>query len=312
MDRKVNRRRALQAVVFGTLAPWFATRSYAAAVTPLPIKSALGALEFARGGRLGVTLLDVDSGLHVGWRTTEHFGLCSTFKLPLAGLVLREADRDALRLDEFVPYGRSDLVPFSPVTEVELARGGMTVEALVRATQTTSDNTAANLLLGKLGGPAGFTSRLRDLGDTETRLDRLEPDLNRVQPREERDSTTPLAMARTVARLMTTDALSLESRARLKQWTLDTRTGLKRIRAGLPANWAAGDKTGTCIGAGLPKRINDVAIAWPPGRGPVIVTAYYESPDPTDAVTDQDESSLARVGSLAAEWITTVASGGML
>ena len=45
----------------------------------------------------------------------------------------------------------------------------------------------------------------------------------------------------------------------------------KALRAGLPQGWRAGDKTGTGLDEGVPDRINDVAIFWPPGHAPVVV-----------------------------------------
>ena len=309
MSDMISRRRALQAALFGSLLPWFGLRQGALAASLLPLDSALAALEFARGGRLGVAVLDVDSGRHAGWRADERFALCSTFKLLLAGLVLREADRGALRLDEVIRYTRADLVDFSPVTEAQLERGGMTIEQLARAAQTTSDNTAANLLLGRLGGPVAFTVLLQEIGDQNTHLDRYEPELNVLRRGDTRDTTTPLAMARTTARLLAGDALSAEARASLRQWTIETQTGARRIRAGLPSGWEAGDKTGTFAGKGLPKRVNDVAIVWPPQRGPLVIAAFHESAEPGDAVTDDDESVLARVGALAAGWNPAAPAG---
>ena len=121
----------------------------------------------------------------------------------------------------------------------------MTISALAEAAQVTSDNVAANLLLARLGGPTGFTARLRELGDRQTRLDRLEPELNLVLPGDERDTTTPRAMAETASRLLTGDVLTPASREQLIDWMVKTRTGDRRIRAGLPKDWRAGDKTGT-------------------------------------------------------------------
>jgi len=59
-----------------------------------------------------------------------------------------------------------------------------------------SDNTAANLLLRTVGGPAAVTAYLRALGDPVTRLDRNEPALNEAKPGDVRDTTTPSALAR--------------------------------------------------------------------------------------------------------------------
>ena len=267
--------------------------------------ASLAALEQASGGRLGVQVLDTGTGATFGHRTDERFGMCSTFKLPLAAVVLREVDQGRLRDDQWVPYGPADLLGHAPVTRERVAQGGMTLAALAHAIQTTSDNTAANLLLGLLGGPAGFTARLREGGDTVTRLDRLEPEMNRVVAGDPRDTTTPAAMAATVARQLTGDALSAASRARLVAWMVETRTGLRRVRAGLPPAWQAGDKTGTAMAPGMADKVNDVAIAWPPGRAPIVVAAFHETARSGSAdLRPQDEAVLASVGRLAAGWVT--------
>ena len=272
-------------------------------VEHLDVDGALTEVEVASGGRLGVYLLDTGSGRSSGIRVDERFGMCSTFKLLLAAAILREADAGRIDLDRFVEYGKADLVPHAPVTEVNLDKGGMTVAALAEATQLTSDNVAANLLLGLLGGPQGFTAILRAMGDTVTRIDRLEPTMNLVPAGEVRDTTTPRAMAESVARIMTGEWLSAASRARLEQWTVATATGRKRIRAGLPADWRAGDKTGTGIAPGMANKHNDVAIVWPPDRAPVVIAAYFEAGGHFRSMRPEDDAVLAEVGRIAAQWI---------
>ena len=270
---------------------------------PAALPQALAALEQRAGGRLGVAVLDTGSGALLGHRQDERFGLCSTFKLALAGVVLRLIDQGRLKADQWVPYTQADLQSYAPVAKQHLAQGGMTVQALAEATQTTSDNTAANLLLALMDGPAGLTQHLRDLGDTTTRLDRLEPAMNLVPVGELRDTTTPAAMARTTAALLTGQALSPASRARLADWMVATQTGLKRLRATLPPGWRAGDKTGTAMAPGMVDKYNDVAIFWPPahtGRAPVIVTAYYDTAKAHEqGIRAQDEAVLAEVGQWA-------------
>src|SRR3546814_2455605 len=132
---------------------------------------------------------------YLGHRTDERFALCATFKWPLSAVVLKAIDDGKLTLDRRIPYGKADLLPNSPVTESHVGKGGMTVGDLMEATITTSDNAAANLLLRLVGGPDAVTRQFRAWGDPVTRLDRLEPPLNRVGPDELRDTTTPAAMA---------------------------------------------------------------------------------------------------------------------
>lgn len=263
----------------------------------------LAALEAAAGGRLGVAALDTGSGRTLSHRGDERFGMCSTFKLALAAVILRECDRGRLSLEQRVVYGPGDMVPYAPVTSVHLARGWMTVGALAEATQTTSDNVAANLLLGLIGGPEGFTAKLREAGDEVTRLDRLEPAMNRVPEGEIRDTTTPLAYARTVAGFVAGDGLDAASQRRLVDWTVATRTGTRRLRAGLPSDWRAGDKTGTGMAPGMPDKYNDVAIAFPPGRAPLVIAAYYESPRRSEEIRAEDEAVLASAARIVVEWL---------
>jgi beta-lactamase class A len=146
----------------------------------------------------------------------------------------------------------------------------MTIGALAQAAITVSDNTAANLLLAKLGGPAGFTEFVRSLGDPVTRLDRAEPALNSNDPGDVRDTTSPRAMVELMRQILCGDALKSTSRERLLTWLRASETGKDRLRAGLPHDWIIGDKTGT----GQRGAVNDVAIALPPGRAPILIAAY--------------------------------------
>jgi beta-lactamase class A len=296
----ITRRTILTAA---TLAPFIAS---AIARTPVtPPQGRLKSLEEAtKGGRLGVAIVDTAFGGVVGHRLDERFAMCSTFKMPLAAAILHKADKGELKLDEVLAYSKKDMVFHAPVTESNLGKGGMTIRELAQATQETSDNVAANLLMKRLGGPEAVTKIWRVWGDTITRIDNYEPAMNRVKPGEDRDCTTPQAMADLTAKILTSDALKPQSRNLLIRWMVDTQTGLKRIRAGLPKTWKAGDKTGT--GAGnkdIGNKTNDVAIAWPPGRPPVIVAAFLESPYHGDDIRDEDQRVLSDVGRIAASWL---------
>nr|WP_239002918.1 class A beta-lactamase [Rhodovastum atsumiense] len=252
----------------------------------------LAALEREHGGRLGVAVLDVATGHRIAYRAEERFPLCSTFKVLAAALVLARVDRGKERLDRRVVFSREDIRPWSPVTEKHPGAPGMTLAELCEAAVTLSDNTAGNLLLGSFGGPAGLTGFARALGDDVTRLDRFETALNEGTPGDPRDTTTPAAMLGNMRRIMVGDALSESSRTQLAGWLLGSRTGGRRLRAGFPPDWRVGDKTGG-NGTGV---ANDIAIAWPPGGGALLVAAYYaESPGPEE----RRNAVLAEVGRIA-------------
>jgi beta-lactamase class A len=252
--------------------------------------------------RLGVCFLDTATGEATGNRMNEHFAMCSTFKLALVAACLRQADQGRLDLAQVLTYSEADLLPWAPVTRRNLASGGMSIGALAQAAQELSDGVAANLLVKRLGGPAAVTAMFREMGDTVTRLDRYEPDLGLVLSADLRDTTTPLAMAHLVRRITTADLLRSGSRERLLQWMQDTNTGANRLRAGLPADWRSGNKTGTGRTEGTTNKCNDVAITFPPGRPPIVVAAYFDSGEYTAQTERRHEAVLAEVGRIAARW----------
>ncbi|QQC66405.1 class A beta-lactamase [Paraburkholderia ginsengisoli] len=259
------------------------------------IRARLAQIEATSGGRLGVSIMDTTSGLRAGLRGDERFPMCSTFKLLAAGAVLTRVDRGQEDLQRRMVFSASDLVPNSPGTSRhtrELTGGaGMSVAELCKAALTLSDNTAANLLLASFGGPAAVTAFARSLGDGVTRLDRIEPELNEAIPGDPRDTTTPNAMLGNLRELVLGDHLSKGSRAQLLAWLAANETGAARLRAKLPKDWGVGDKTGT----GERGTANDIAILWPPGRGPVLVTVYLTE---TDGDATRSNAAIASVGAL--------------
>jgi beta-lactamase class A len=249
------------------------------------------ALELEIGGRLGVAALDTGSGASLGHRGGERFAMCSTFKWLLAAAVLAKVDQGELTLEHRLTYSGADLLPHSPVTTAHVAEGGLSIEKLCAAIVEESDNTAANVLLRLIGGPASLTQYLRHIGDRATRLDRWELELNTNLPGDPRDTTTPEAMLATMRKLMLDKALSTGSRDTLLRWLKQCRTGLHRLRAGLPAGWVVGDKTGH----GDNGSTNDLAIIWPPERAPILIAAYLSESPATDKTLD---AALARIASI--------------
>ncbi|WP_310385238.1 class A beta-lactamase [Roseateles sp.] len=232
------------------------------------------ALQDRFDGRLGVFALHTGSRQQFGFQAEQRFAMCSTFKLLLAGAVLAKVDSGRLELNQRVRFGPRDLVPYAPVTG-ELLKGGtvsasLSVAELCAAMVEVSDNPAANLLLPLVGGPAGLTRTLRELGDQVTRLDRIEPALNSNLPDDPRDTTTPASFGDLMERLLCSDYLSGELRQQLLVWMNASETGLQRLRAGAPQDWPAGDKSGT----GANGAVNDVAIFFPPKQAPILMVVF--------------------------------------
>ena len=289
---RMDRRSLLKGALLGATAAALQPRLSLAA--HLPGKDdRLAALERQHGGRLGVAMLDTGNGDRIAHRADERFLMCSTFKWLAAAAVLARTDHATEKLDRRVVFGKDALLSYAPITSQHVGGQGMTVAELCEAAITLSDNTAANLLLTRLGGPTALTAFLRRLGDKVTRLDRMEPELNVSSPGDERDTTTPSAMLQDLQRLLLGDALSDMSREQLTAWLRKTVTGKDTLRAGLPVDWTIGDKTGS----GAHGERNDVAIVWPPNRKPLLIAAYYVNPNTDDA---RRNHVLAEVGRIAA------------
>jgi beta-lactamase class A len=233
----------------------------------------------------------VRTGRNWGWREDERFPMCSSFKLLLAAQVLHQVNEGRVALKERLRYGPGDLMAWSPVTKAQVRHGSMRIDALCAATLATSDNTAANLLIARVGGTGAFTGFMRGLGDEVTRLDRTEPAMNAPSPQLDWDTSSPRAMAASLQRLMLGDGLPPALQTQLKTWLQASVTGDHRLKAGLAAGWSHASKTGTSdLGSS-----NDVGVLWSPTGDAWVVAAFIR-----DSAADLPvrEACLADVGRL--------------
>jgi beta-lactamase class A len=251
------------------------------------IRSTLGP-----GGRLGVAAIDVGSGHQLGFDADSRYAMASTFKLALAGRVLALADRGELSLKEELPFAAGDPLPNSPTVEANFALGRLPIVQLCAAIVEVSDNSAANLLLRRTGGPEALTGFIRACGDSVTRLDRFEMELNSNLPGDPRDTTSPAAMAGLARTLVLGDLLSKQSRNHLSGWLTRSVPGMDRLKAGFPVPpWLVGHKTGT----GANGAFNDVAIAWRSGKPPVVVACYQSGGTAEPSVRAAAHASVGRL-----------------
>ncbi|GAA1649945.1 class A beta-lactamase [Actinoplanes couchii] len=264
-----------------------AAPSISTPASPATAGPAFAALEKEFDSRLGVYGLDVASGRSIEYQADERFAYCSTFKALAAGALL---SRDA-ELDKTVAVDRADILPHSPVTEKHVGRR-ISLRDATEAAVRYSDNAAANIMLQELGGPAGLESALRDLGDTVTTADRTEPDLNTATPGDERDTSTPRALARDLQAYVIGDALAAEDRTQLTDWMTGNATGDELIRAGVPHSWKVIDKSG----AGGYGTRNDIAVLWPEPDRPIVLAVMSQRPA---ADAEFDNALIARAATVA-------------
>ena len=276
----------------------------------------LNIIEAASGGTLGVAFLNTATGAIMGHNLGTRFGHCSSFKLSLAALTLWRDQQSIDDADRLVRWSEDELVAYSPFTAPRTEQGA-TLSALAEATNTMpgfdcekrrdhlySRTGKAGETAREFGGPEALTRFWRLIGDTGSRLDRIEPALNHVPKGELRDTTTPAAMVRTVAALCFGEVLKDANRQTLRQWMVDTKTGARRVRAGLPEGWTAGDKTGTSFWPGMASLYVDIGFATPPARAPLTFATYYRTPNIQTGVDPRSEQVLAQVGEVLAEYAT--------
>ena len=281
----LNRRTLLAAVAAG-----LAMRPGSAQEAP----PALAAYERETGGRIGLHAENLATRHKIAWRADERFVMCSTFKASLAAFVLSRVDLGEEHLDSMVPFGEKDLLSYAPIAKQHLTRGEMSVADMCEGAVELSDNTCANLLLARLGGPAALTSFWRSTGDTITQLDHYEPELNFSPPGDPHDTTTPSAMAGNLQRFVLGKVLSQASRDRLTGWMLGCKTGDNRLRGGLPKDWKIGDKTGN----NGKDASGDIAVVWPKPDVAILICAYTQGGSPTSA---QLETLFAEIGRMVGQ-----------
>lgn len=234
------------------------------------IEEQLNTLEKYSQGRLGVALINTKDNSQITYRGEERFAMASTSKVMAVAAVLKASEKQAGLLDKNITIKKSDLVAYSPITEKHLTTG-MTLAELSAATLQYSDNTAMNKILDYLGGPAKVTQFARSINDVTYRLDRKEPELNTAIHGDPRDTTSPIAMAKSLQALTLGDALGQSQRQQLVTWLKGNTTGDNSIKAGLPKHWVVGDKTGS----GDYGTTNDIAVIWPENHAPLILVVYF-------------------------------------
>jgi beta-lactamase class A len=250
------------------------------------------ALEARSGGRLGFAAMDMANGRNLAWRGDERFVYCSTFKMYLAAATLLRVQAGEERLDRAIPITRADMLSHAPTTQPAVG-STLTIEQLMQGTVELSDNPAANILTRELGGLDRLRDFYRGIGDQSTRVDRLEPEMNRLDG--DKDTITPVQSAQNIIRLLVSadTPLTEASKALLLRWMVDTPTGPARLKAGVPAGWRVAHKTGT----GGYGPTNDIGLLYPPSGQPVVVAVYYHATSTTSA--EANEAVIAKAARLA-------------
>ena len=286
----------------------------------------------AAPGVLGVGLINLESGQSWSLNGERRFPMQSVFKAPLGAAALAEVDGGRLDLDETLKIGAQDLSPpHSPIADAWPARTDYTLRELLTAAVGESDNTAADVLMRRIGGPGVVNAWLQDKHVQEVRIDRYERELqpqiagmasfrpqwkgqaafnaalNSVPPdlrrkataaylADPRDTATPSGMLDFLYRLEDGQLLKPASKALLLATMSDSTRISGRLRAGLPANVKLAHKPGSArTDLGMTPATNDVGIFTLPDGRRYAIAVFLSGSTLDGAGRDKVIADVARV-----------------
>ncbi len=252
------------------------------------VEQEIKGIESSLSARIGVAILDTQNGESWDYNGDQRFPLTSTFKTMACAKLLYDAEHGKVNLNSTVEVKKADLVTYSPVLEKQVGKP-ITLSDACFATMTTSDNTAANIVINAVGDPKSITDFLRQIGDKETRLDRVEPELNEGKLGDLRDTTTPNAITSTLNQLLFGSTLSEASQKKLESWMVNNQVTGNLLRSVLPVKWSIADRSGA---GGFGAR-SITAIVWSEEKKPIIVSIYLAQ---TEASMAERNDAIVKIG----------------
>ena len=246
-------------------------------------------LETEFDATVGMSAIDLASGRELTYNADVRFSYASTLKVLAAAEMLH--DVSPAGREQVVTWSQADVKAAgnSPVTAKHV-RTGLSLAELAEAAVRSSDNTAMNVVLARIGGPAGLDAGLAELGDSVSDVVEREPELNVVTPGSTHNTSTPAAFTHDLVALFSGTCLPARDKDLLRDWMSGNATGDTLIRAGAPDAWDVADKSG---GAGGTR--NDVAVVTPAGRKPIVITVFTTRNDPGATYDDALVADAARV-----------------
>ncbi|MDX2181898.1 MAG: class A beta-lactamase [Bryobacteraceae bacterium] len=257
-------------------------------------------------GVVGATAIHLETGRRSSIRGAEPFPMASTVKVPIAVQLFGLIDEGKMTLTREIRLAASDLHPGSGVLTQLFKRPGvvLSVHNLLELMLLISDNSATDILLREVGGPAAVNARMAKLGIKGIRVDgstqelilRWRADRDAKFADDPKDTSTPDGMADLLVKLHRGKLLSKRSTDTLLDVMRRCQTGDARLKGILPPGTEVMHKTGTIGGT-----VDDVGIVvLPEGRGHVAVAAFVKGPGA--ATSAQRERALAEIARAAHDY----------
>jgi len=264
--------------------------SLSARQTPLStLQPKLEALAVPAGGRVGIAVIDLQTGERVAVNGNERFPMASVVKLAVAAAYLSEVDAGRRTLDRRISLDEKWRVGSDGIAKL-MPHPGVTLSAanLIELMMRVSDNTATDMLVADLGGTVAVQrwvdrnklagvrmdrtiaqlildnlglpmlhgkTAAQTLWASDKPADELRPSISARFDIDPRDTATPLGIANFLQRVDRGELLGKETRGFLIDVMSRCETGADRIPGQLPIGTRVEHKTGTLGGIS-----NDVGI----------------------------------------------------
>ena len=243
-------------------------------------------------GVMGIAVIDLATGDSFGVNPTLVFPQGSSIKVALLIELFRQAEQSMLRLDEAVPIEASTRTGGSGILQhFSDGASALSLRDLAVLMIVLSDNTATNVLIGRLGMD-NVNATMASLGFPQTKLQR-----RMIRPQDSaagrENVSTPAEAAGIMARIAACDLpIGGNACADLRSILELPKATPGRLPAGSRVAWKGGSITGVRAGWGI------VDL---PGR-PFAIAAmvnYGDGDDATEAIAAVVEASHAHFARLA-------------
>ncbi len=228
------------------------------------------------------------------------YPMMSTFKFPLALAVLEQLEKRQLPLDTEIYVGKSALKPdtYSPLRE-KFPEGdfNMPVSELLHYCVSLSDNNAADLLIGYIGGTPVLQHYLNKLGISDMIVRVTEEQMHQHPESPLLNTTRPSTAVQLLDRFISKKLLSDPYQSFLERILTETATGTDKLKGLLPPGTAIGHKTGSSDrnDKGIKLADNDMGFVMLPDGKRYTIAVFIKNSGESDKINADIIARISKV-----------------
>lgn len=230
-------------------------------------------------GKVGVSLIDLESGDSLSIHGEDHFPMMSVFKFHLALTVLDKVDKGELSLKQQILIKKSDLLEhtWSPFRD-SFPDGNVSIslKEAIQWTVSVSDNNMCDVLIRLIGGVKTMDDYINN---SQFVVKNDEAGMHENWEAQFLNTTTPNYSTHLLKQFYEKELLTKKSTKFLYTTMKETTVGQNRIKGKLPPNTIVAHRPGTSFTSdtGLSGAINDIGIIELPGGKRVILAVFIQN-----------------------------------